>query len=297
VTCSPDSLVTHLDGVDILVPPLARIDRDVIERGHFGLIHQFGVGLDNVDVPAATQAGVWVARLPAFGTGNADSVAEHALLLMLALSRRLPQAHQTLQEGRLGQPPGTALFGKTACLVGPGDIGMAVAQRLHALGMRLVAVRRNPQREIVPGLSFQHIYAAEELHRALRDAEYVIVCVNYDAHSHHLINHTALAAMKEGAYLINVARGGLVDPEALFAVLQSGYLAGAGLDVFWEEPVDPKHPLFEYNVIGTPHIAGVTDAFYSGGAQAFAHNVERYARGKPLQHVVNEPINPRHPLG
>ena len=232
VTCTFDSLADHLEGADIVVPFSARIDRRCIERGQFGLIQQFGVGLDTVDVHAAAQAGVWVAHLPSAGTGNADSVAEHALLLMLALSRRLPQARQALQERRWGQPSGVALFGKTACLVGLGDIGMALAHRLNALGMRLVGVRRNPKLAVPFDLPFQHIYAQGELHTALSDADYVIVCVKYDPHSHHLINQATLTAMKEGAYLVNIARGGLVDPDALLAALSRGHLAGAGLDVF-----------------------------------------------------------------
>ena len=104
-----------------------------------------------------------------------------------------------------------------------------------------------------------------------------------------MIDQAALAAMKPGAFLINVARGGLVDPDALLAALEQGHLAGAGLDVFWEEPVDPQHPLFRQNVIATPHLAGVTDAFFAGGAQIYVENVRRYARGETPLHTVNAP--------
>jgi phosphoglycerate dehydrogenase-like enzyme len=130
----------------------------------------------------------------------------------------------------------------------------------------------------------------------LHDADYVIACVNYDHRSHHLFNEAALTAMKPGAYLINIARGGLVDQDALLKALESGHLAGAGLDVFWEEPVDPQHPLFRQNVVATPHIAGITDAFHQGGARALAENIARYVRGEPLRNVVNEPAQPRYPL-
>jgi phosphoglycerate dehydrogenase-like enzyme len=296
VTCSKDEVAEHLNGVDIVVPFGAKIDLDLMRHSRFGLIQQFGVGLDTVDLQAATETGIWVARLPAAGTGNAESVAEHAILLMLALARHLPQAKLALEERRWGQPAGTSLLGKTACIVGLGDIGSAIAQRLSSFGMRLIAVRRDPERGAPDGVPVAEIYPSQELHRALRKADYVITCVNYDARSHHLIDQSALAAMKPGSYLINIARGGLVDQEALLDALRSGQVAGAGLDVFWEEPVDPTHPIFAQNVIVTPHTAGITDAFYTMGARPFAENIERYQRGEPLHALVNAPVHPRHPL-
>ncbi|MBO0781136.1 MAG: hypothetical protein J2P37_20140, partial [Ktedonobacteraceae bacterium] len=111
----------------------------------FQVIHEFAVGLDTVDIEAATEAGVWVAHLPGAATGNADSVAELALLHMLLLSRRWKEMQATFEAKKLWEPPGTTLFGKTACLVGMGDIGTAIARRLSALGMSLIGVRRRPE--------------------------------------------------------------------------------------------------------------------------------------------------------
>jgi phosphoglycerate dehydrogenase-like enzyme len=249
----------------------------------------FGVGLDAVDVGAATDAGVWVARVPSRGTGNAESVAEHALLLMLALSRRLPQAQAALAAGIVGDPPGAALLGKTACIVGLGDIGSALAARLRACGMRLIAVRRRPEQSGVAALGVERVYGPDGLHEALAQADYIVLCVNYDAASHHLIDRAAFAAMKPGAYVVNIARGGLVDPDALLDALDSGRVAGAGLDVFWTEPPDPTHPIFAHNVIATPHVAGVTDASYDGIAHAVAANIVRYADGEAPLFAVNAP--------
>lgn len=294
IATSRERLASYIDGVDIVVPFWAPMDRSLIRRGHFGLIQQFGVGLDLIDVQAATDAGIWVARLPAAGTGNADSVAEHAILLMLSLSRHLKQCELSAQ--RWGQPTGTALLGKTACIVGLGDIGSALAVRLSAFGMQLIGVREHPERGAPAGLRFQVIYPTSALHSALHDADYVIASVNYDQRSHHLFNEATLAAMKPGAYLINIARGGLVDQDALLHALESGHLAGAGLDVFWQEPVDPQHPLFQQNVVATPHIAGITDAFHQGGARVLAENITRYIQGKPPCYAVNEPAQPRYPL-
>jgi phosphoglycerate dehydrogenase-like enzyme len=289
VTCPPDRVLQSLDGVDVVVPYVSRVDAAIVNGGRFGLVQQFGVGLDGVDLEAATVAGVWVARVPSAGTGNAESVAEHALLLMLALSRRLPQTRDALSAGKVGEPAGIALWGKTACIVGLGDTGSALAHRLRALGMRLVAVRRRPQPGGAPELGVERVFGPDELHAALAVADYVIMCVNYDAASRNLIDAAALQAMKAGAFVVNVARGGLVDPDALLTALRSGHISGAGLDVFWDEPPDPRHPLFEENVIATPHIAGVTDASYVGIARAVAENVDRYARGEAPRFAVNAP--------
>jgi phosphoglycerate dehydrogenase-like enzyme len=291
MTCPAGRTLECLDGtpVDVVVPYVSRIDAQIVRAGSFGLVQQFGVGLDGVDVDAATDAGVWVARVPSAGTGNAESVAEHALLLMLALSRRLPQAQAALTAGVVGDPAGMALWRKTACIVGLGDIGSALAGRLRACGMRLIAVRRRPEQSGVAALGVERVFGPDGLHEALAQADYVVLCVNYDAASHHLIDRAALGAMKPGAFLINVARGGLIDPDALLAALESERLAGAGLDVFWTEPPDPKHRIFAHNVIATPHVAGVTDASYDGIAHAVAVNIERYASGEAPLFAVNAP--------
>lgn len=291
VTCPAGQTLQCLAGppVDVIVPYVSRIDAQIVRAGSFGLVQQFGVGLDGVDVDAATDAGVWVARVPSAGTGNAESAAEHALLLMLALSRRLPQAQASLSAGLVGDPAGIALWRKTACIVGLGDIGSALAARLRACGMRLIAVRRRPEQSGVAALGVERVFGPEALHEALAQADYVVLCVNYGAASHHLIDRAAFDAMKPGAFLINVARGGLVDPDALLSALESGKLAGAGLDVFWEEPPDSHHPIFTYNVIATPHVAGVTDASYDGIAHAVAANIERYATGDAPLFAVNAP--------
>jgi len=293
ITCSNDAIAEFIDDADIVVPFGARVDRALIERSHFGFIQQFGVGLDTVDIEAATQAGVWVARLPAGVTGNADSVAELAIMQMMMLSRRLRQVYAAWQEERWGQPPGIALVGKTACILGLGDIGTALARRLHAFDMRLVGVRRDPKQGAPTGLPFISIFGPDGLRDALGEADYTIVCINYTPENHHLLNTEAFQAMKAGSFFINISRGGLVDHDALQAALKSGHLAGAGLDVFWEEPVALSHPLFQQNVVVTPHIAGITDAFYYGGARTFAENIERYARGETPYYVVNQVARPR----
>ena len=291
IICSPDTVVEHLDGVDIVIPysPAATIDASVIDSGKFGLVQQFGVGLETVDIETATHGGVWVARVPGSIYGNADSVAEHAIMLMLMLSRHLTITQQSFKTEDWSQNKGIALLGKTACIVGLGDIGTALALRLKAFGMRLVAIRQHPERGALPEAEIEKVYGSNALSEALSIADYVILCANYSKNTHHLINQNTLAAIKPGAFLINVARGGLVETNALEAALENGHLAGAGLDVV-DSPTDS---LCQHNIIITPHIASITNVSYSGIAAVVIDNVRRYARGEQPLYTVNKPNHPR----
>lgn len=293
IVCAEREVGEQVGDVDVVIPLKAAVDASLFERGSFGLVQQFGVGLENVDIEAATRAGVWVARVPSAMSGSAASVAEHALLLMLALSRQLQAARQAVEQRRVGEPLGLALLSKTACIVGMGNIGTALAVRLRACGMRLLAVHAHPERGVPPETGIERLFALPELPAAVAEADYVVLCINYNASLHHLISPAVLAAMKPGTFLVNVARGGLIDPEVLSEALRQGRLAGAGLDVFEEEPMDPGHPLFRYNVIATPHLAGVTDASFHGTATVCADNIARHARGEIPLYAVNTPFSPR----
>jgi phosphoglycerate dehydrogenase-like enzyme len=292
VTTQKDRVGWSLAGVDVVVPYGAKIDRSIIDRGSFGLIQQFGVGLETVDVQAATERGVWVARVPSAHTGNAESVAEHAILLMLALSRKASELPDSVCKRVIGEPAGIALAGKTACIIGLGGVGAALARRLQAFDMRLRGVRAQALVGAPSGVGMK-VFPAAQLHAALADADYVIVCSTMDATNINMINSAALLSMKKGAFLINVARGGLVETPALEAALAAGHLAGAGLDVVAEEPIDPASPLLKHNVIVTPHVAGVTDVSYDGIAREVANNLRRYERGEPPLYAVNAPSAPR----
>lgn len=295
LTCEKSDVLASVSGVDVLVPYGAQIDGTIIERGTFGLIQQFGVGLETVDIGTATDRGVWVAKVPSSQTGNAESVAEHAILLMLALSRKLPALGEVISERIVGDPVGIALARKTACIIGLGGVGTALARRLQAFEMRLNGVRARPLVGVPAGVGMK-IFSPAQLHSALADADYVIVCATMDPSNRNLIDNGAIRAMKSGAFLVNVARGGLVDTSALEMALASGQLAGAGLDVVAEEPIDPSSALLKYNVIVTPHVAGVTDLSYEGIAREVAGNLEKYARGEPPRYAVNAPRSPRRSI-
>src|SRR5919107_1785945 len=234
-------LVDHLDGVDVLCPIMVPVDEAVLRAGRFGLVQQFGVGLDNVDVAAATASGVWVARLPADLTGNADSVAELAVLDVLALVRRLDEARAAIRAGQWNRPVANALLDATVLIVGLGAVGTAVARRLAGFGVTILGVRAHPDRGGPPGVA--EVAGPDQLAELLGRADVVVCCAMYDGGNGRMFDAAAFGAMKPGACFVNVARGGLVDEPALLAALDSGHVAGAGLDVFTVEPAAPDGPL------------------------------------------------------
>jgi phosphoglycerate dehydrogenase-like enzyme len=287
----PDELPAHIAEADVVVPLVTKVDEKFIRQGKFSLIQQYGVGLETVDIESATKNGVRVARIPSEESGNAASVAEHAVLLMLMLSRQWNEIARKRANGTplvWGSPTGHALLGKTICIVGLGGVGRELARRLNGYKARLTTVDGHPGRTIA-GVDIARSYLLGQLAEALAEADYVMLCINYTKERYHLIGAQEIAAMKKGAYIVNVARGGLLDQDALLPALKSGHIAGAGIDVFWEEPVDMAHPIFAENIIATPHIAGVTDVTYEGIARAFAENMKRFAEGETPLYLANAP--------
>jgi phosphoglycerate dehydrogenase-like enzyme len=292
LTCGPHELAEHLQGVDVVLPGVDGIvDPAVLDRGTFGLVLQPGVGIDTIDVEAATERGVWVAHVPG---ANAPSVAEHAVFLALAVSRRLHEAEAALAARKIGEPVGAGLKGKTACIIGLGHVGAELVWRLQAFDMALVGV--DPRRVHVAGATLKALYTPDQLPAAVTGADYVFLCAAGESKTP-LVERRILSAMKQGAFFVNVARGKLVDSSALLDALQSGQLGGAGLDVFPDEPVDPATPLLRQpNVVATPHIAGDTDVSFAAIQAALRRDLEAYVRHERFPGLVNEPRRPRFPL-
>jgi phosphoglycerate dehydrogenase-like enzyme len=280
VVCPGDDIGAALDGVDMVIPFMCRIDSALMDRGRFRLVQQWGAGLEGIDLVAAKQRGIWVANVPATGN-NADSVAELAILLTIALLRNLPAAQANVRAGGLGAPMGRMLAGRTVCLYGLGAIARGLAQRLRAFDVRLVGVTRDPTAAKVAEFGLDACYSTAERDACFVQTDVLILCSRLAPETQGVINADALRALRPGAYLVNAARGGLVDYSALYSALSSGHLAGAGLDVYWKEPIAPDDPLLALpNVIATPHIAGVTDRSYDEIADAVWTNIERLRRGE-----------------
>lgn len=251
-------------------------DREVLECcKNLKVVMRFGVGTDNFDLSAMREMGLEVGII-----ANYNAVAEYALTLMLAALKNLPRYDAVAREGRLVRFPMRELTGKTVGLVGFGRIGRRVAELLRGFGVTILAydpymnVQAAAERGVLP-------VSLEEL---LRQADVVSLHLPATEETRHLINESSISAMKDGAYLINTARGSLVDEAALYQALQSGKLSGAALDVHEREPVTADNPLFSLgNTVVSPHCAALSyETNYNGGLICAQSILQVADGGKPL---------------
>lgn len=249
----------------ILVPLMSRISgADMDKVGGLRLVQQWGAGLEGVDVAAASARGIAVANVPTSQSGGAESVAEWCVMSALALSRRATELTGLMRSASpWGAPMGRAMLGRTACIIGLGDIGKALALRLAPFGMRLIAVSRTADENIAKSFGCSGAAGFDALEEVFSASDYVFLCLPLNPATRHIINARTLSAMPRHGYLINAGRGGLVDQDALLAAIDSGQLAGCALDVFTPEPLDKESPLLQRpTILATPHIAGITDYTY-----------------------------------
>ncbi len=255
------------------------------------VIGRVGTGVDNIDLTAATHRGVVVVNAP---YGNTVSVAEHSLALLLALARHLPQADSSMRGGRWEKTSleGTQIRGKVLGLVGLGRVGVAVARRALGFEMKVLAHDAfvTPERAAQMGVTWVPL---DEL---LAASDFVSLHLPDTEQTRGLIGDQALARMKPGAYLINCARGSLVDESALIRALDSGQLAGAGLDVFSREPLPDCALLHHPRVILTPHLAGSTAEAQRDSAVEVARQVLAVLDGEVPEYPVNAPALPAEEL-
>jgi D-3-phosphoglycerate dehydrogenase len=248
-------------------------------------IARAGVGVDNIDTAAATRLGIVVMNTPG---GNTISTAEHTMALMLALSRNVAPAHQSLVEHRWDRKlyMGTQLAGKTLGIIGLGTIGKEVAQRLRAFEMRTLAydLVQDPQFAEAHGVTYVSL---EEL---LRESDLVTLHALLDAQSRKLLNAERLALMKPTAYVINTARGGLIDHDALYEALKGKKIAGAALDAFEQEPLGETPLRALDNCWLSPHAAGSSRDARACSKHAAVENVLRFFRGERPLHTVNPEV-------
>ena len=268
--------VDTLKGVDVLIPTMCAVTQELLETAdQLRLIQQCGSGLEMVDLDAARRRNIQVANVPTDISGNADSVAELGIYLMIGLSRDVRGMSESLVEQRMGQPQGRALNGRTIGIVGLGGIGRALVNKLKVFGVRLIGIKRSNPKDAMEKLGMDWVGGVEDLKELLSRSDFIVLCLPMTSESKNLIDHNAFSFMKDGAFLINLSRGGIVDRDALENALASGKIAGAGLDVFWEEPPDPNDLIFSYNVMATPHIAGSTDISMRGIVKVVTENIRR----------------------
>ena len=282
----PASLATAARGVDAIMTNWAKVTDQVIESApKLRIIARLGIGLDNIDVACATRRKIAVTNVPDYCL---IEVAEHALALLLALARKTAFYHLQTKRGEYDLAAGPRLArieGQTLGIVGLGNIGRRLAAKATALGLKVIATSRSAQ-TAEPGV---RIVTLEEL---LRSSDYVSLHLPLVAQTRHMIGPRELGSMKETAYLINTARGGLIDQQALAAALAAGKLAGAGLDV--QDPEPPADlslaPWSDPRVIVTPHAAFVSRESLENLRARASRQVATYLTGGRPENVINPEV-------
>jgi len=285
---SQEELLERIEAYDgLIIRSATKITAEVIERAeNLKAIGRAGIGVDNIDIEAATKRGVLVANAP---ESNTVAAAEHTLALMLAAARRVPAADNSLRNGEWNRSAfkGVEVSEKTLGLVGLGHVGTIVARGAVGMGMRVIGFDPYVSEERMRSMNIER---AESLDEIFEYSDFVSLHVPRTPQTLGMVNARALQMMKPGAYLINVARGGIVDEVALYNALKEGTIAGAALDVFEEEPTTDS-PLFSLpNVVVTPHLGASTAEAQDRAGVTAAEQVATALRGAVPMHAINAPV-------
>ena len=288
VGLSPEELKSIIGDYDaLMIRSGTQVTADVIEAAdRLRIIGRAGVGVDNVDVPAATQRGVLVVNSP---EGNTIAAAEHALAMLLSVSRHVPQAHGSMRSGAWDRKKyvGNELYKKTLGVVGLGKIGSHVARVAKAMGMEVIAFD--------PFISAERAQQMQvrltTLEALFQQADYITLHIPRTPDTENLVNAELLRTMKSTARIVNCARGGIVDEPAIAEAIESGVIAGAGLDVFASEPLAPDSPLraVERGLVLTPHLGASTEEAQENVAVDVAEQIRDVLLGLPARSAVNIP--------
>ena len=287
-TGEESELLALVPEADAVLTCFARVSAPVVRAGErLQVIGRYGIGVDNIAVEEATTLGIPVTNVPAYCL---DEVAEHAVALLLALARGVNVYDRAVRDGDWALATGAPLHrvaGRTLAIVGFGKIGQAVARRAAGIGLRVLAVDRMARRTAVEAFGAE----PADLDEALAHADFVSLHCPLTDETRGLIDESRLRRMKPTAFLVNTARGGLVDHTALLRALREGWIAGAGLDVFDPEPLEPGHPLLRQpNLIATPHVAFYSEESLVELEVLAAENVAAVLDGRMPASVVNPEV-------
>jgi len=283
----PEALKEIIKDYDALVVRSAtKVNKEIIAAARkLKVIGRAGVGLDNVDLEAATQKGIVVMNTPA---GNTISTAEHTMSMILALSRNIPQANASVKTGEWKRSKfmGVELYGKALGIVGLGRIGTEVAKRALSFGMKIFAFDPFLSREVAEGLGIEVV----ELKELLQRSDYITVHTPLTEETKHMISGKEFALMKKGTRIINCARGGIIDEVALVEAIKQGRVSAAALDVFEQEPLPVDSELLKLdNVITTCHLGASTEEAQINVAVEVAECVRDYLLGRGVRNAANYP--------
>lgn len=279
---APEDLATALADADGAIVGVDLVNANVLASApKLKVVSKHGAGVDNIDVAAATERGIAVTNVPA---ANSDAVADLTIGMMLAIARKVPQADKSVRAGEWKRFYGSGVWGKTMGIIGFGAIGRAVARRARGFNMRILAYDVMPSQEAAKEIGVE----LADLDTILREADYVSIHVPLTPGTRNLIDARRLGTMKESAYLINMARGGVVSEADLAQALKDKIIAGAAVDVYEEEPPAEDHPFFGLdNVVVTPHMAAYTDDAIDNMSIGSAQNTVDVLTGAPCKFVVN----------
>jgi len=290
-------IIDKARNVDALATLLSdKMDAEVFDAApKLKIVCQLAVGFDNIDVPEATKRGIYVTNTPEVLT---DTTADFAWTLLMALARRVVEADKYVRTGqwKVGWHPnmmtGRDVYGTTIGIVGAGRIGYAVAKRAKGFDMKILFY------DVIPRPEIEELGAKKvDLDTLLKESDFVTIHVPLMKETHHLINEQRLRLMKKTAYLVNNSRGPVVDEKALFKALKEGWIAGAGLDVFEQEPTPVDNPLLKLdNVVVAPHISSASLETRSRMAEMVAENMVAFFQGKQPPNLINPDVMKVRPL-
>lgn len=279
------AIISEYDG--LVIRSATKVRQDIIEAAtNLKVVGRAGIGLDNVDIPAASQKGIVVMNAP---DGNATTAAEHSLSMMMSLARNIPQATASMKAGKWEKKSfmGREVTGKTLGIVGIGRIGSIVANRAQGLKMKVIAFDPHMPPELVEKIGVELV----DLEELAKRADFITVHTPLTKETHHLLSTEFFSNMKKDAMFVDCARGGVVDEEALYKALSEGEIAGAALDVFEKEPTTLETtPLLGLpNFICTPHLGASTSEAQENVASAIAEQVSDYLLKSVVRNAVNVP--------
>lgn len=280
--------IADISGFDVIVTVGMRDTLQILNRAPgVKWIHSFSVGLDAMLTEAVIESPIVVTN--ARGCASIP-IAEHTVSCIASLARSFPAMarNQLQKKWELLTAPIREMLGSTVGIVGYGEIGTQIAMRCKALGMNVIGCRRNPDRHRDDSLGVQ-VVGLDQIDYVLAASDFLVLAMPANAETYHFLNRDRLSKLKPGSFLINVGRGNTVSEAALLEALRSGQLAGAALDVFEQEPLQPEHPFWEMdNVIVTPHNAYYSPRTIERNMELLFDNLKRYSRGEELRNVVNK---------
>lgn len=266
------------------------IPREVFSLANIILIQQFGVGYENIDIDFVSKKNIPVFIVPTESTANALSCAELALFFSLALSRNYNGCINSINHGAANQPMGNIISGKKFGVIGLGGVGREIIRLLKPFGVKIYGIKKtNPPKNFSDDLGIEFIGAGRDnFIKILPEMDYLVFALPLNKETSCMMNYETISICKNGVYIINVGRAGVIEKGALISGLKTGRVSGAGLDVFWEEPIRIDNEIFHFNIIATPHIGGATFESIDDIAKGCVFNIKRFIENGSLDNCVNK---------